>query len=103
MERVSRSVGERLSAFMVRVRDALAAWRHRRLESRARAICPVDSLVFSPHYSNGSCPLCGWTPDGYVYSPPPLAPYDRYWGAMAGIAAVSVVMCVLVVIASTHS
>jgi hypothetical protein len=71
----------------------------RRADQRARAICPADSRAFTPQYTDGSCPLCGWVPDGYVYSKPFLAPYDRYWGALAGIAAISVIMAIVVAVA----
>lgn len=102
---------------MSRVRDALAALadavtslgrrstdtRRRRGDASARAICPTDSWAFTPLYTDGHCPLCGWTPDGYVHRTPFLTPYERYWGALGGIAALSVVMCIVVVIASAHS
>lgn len=76
-----------------------AATQRRRADGRARAICPNDAWAFTPLYTDGACPLCGWVPDGYVYSPPFLTPYERYWGGMAGIAAMSVVMCITVVVA----
>ncbi len=76
-----------------------AAWRSRRADARARAICPVNSWAFSPLYSNGRCPLCGWAPEGYAYAPPLLTPYERYWGMLAGIGAVSLVMCIAVLVA----
>jgi hypothetical protein len=82
---------------------APAARRRRRADVRARAICPVDSWTFTPLYSDGRCPLCGWKPDGYVYTPPPLTPYERYWGALGGIVATSVAMCIVVVLAYTHA
>lgn len=75
---------------------------HGRGDARAKAICPVDSWTFTPLYSDGHCPICGWAPEAYVYRPPLLAPYERYWGAMAGIVAVSLAMCLLVVSAYTH-
>jgi hypothetical protein len=82
-----------------RAPERLVAARQRRANARARAICPVDSWAFTPLYSNGRCPLCGWTPEGYEYAPPLLAPYERYWGALGGMVATSVVMCIVVVIA----
>ena len=75
----------------------------RRADAKARAICPVDSWAFTPLYSNGACPLCGWKPDAYVYKPPLLTPYERYWGALGGIVAVSVVMAIFVIYAYTHT
>ncbi|MHB8718228.1 MAG: hypothetical protein ACYDAC_04945 [Candidatus Dormibacteria bacterium] len=82
---------------------ALAGAVRRRGDARVRAICPTDSWAFRPLYSNGRCPICGWRPNGYTYRPPLLTPYERYWAALAGIATVSVLMGVLVVVASAHS
>ena len=81
----------------------IAAAGRRRADAHAQAICPVDSWTFTPLYTDGSCPLCGWAPDGYEYAPPLLTPYDRYWGALGGIAALSVAMCVAVAIALTKA
>lgn len=78
---------------------ALIAARRRRADARASAVCPNDSWAFAPLYTDGACPLCGWTPDGYRYATPLLTPYERFWGGMAAIAAVSVLMCVAVVVA----
>jgi hypothetical protein len=86
-----------------RIRLAVAAILHRRANARAKAICPVDSRAFTPLYTNGECPLCGWKPDAYTYRAPLFAPYDRYWGALGGIVALSAVMAIVVVIAYTHS
>jgi len=77
----------------------VAALRGRRIDRRAQAICPVDARAFTPLYTDGACPLCGWAPDGYVHTTPLLTPYDRYWGALGAIAAVSVVMAVVVLVA----
>jgi len=79
----------------------LRAMQQRRLDGRARAVCPADSWAFTPLYTDGACPLCGWQPEGYVHTPPPLTPYDRYWGAMGAIAAISAVMCAVVIVAFT--
>jgi len=85
-----------------RLRTALQGARSRRADRHAHAICPVDSWAFTPLYTGGQCPLCGWQPDGYVYAPPLLTPFERYWGAMGAIAAVSLLMLVVVVVAVTH-
>lgn len=91
-----------LAALVQRATSRTGA-RTTRGDARARAICPTDAWTFTPLYTNGSCPLCGWVPDGYVYKPPLLTPYERYWGALAGIATLSVVMCIVVILASTQS
>lgn len=96
------SIPAAVSRFGRRMLDGLRSTGRRRGDKHARAICPVDSWAFTPLYTNGACPLCGWVPDGYVYSPPLLAPYDRYWGGLAGIAATSVIMCIVVVVAFTQ-
>ena len=98
-----RSAGASLARAAGRVLDRAGGARQRRVDARARAVCPHDSWAFTPLYTDGACPLCGWVPEGYVYAPPLLTPYDRYWGALGGIAAVSVVMCVVVVVALTRA
>jgi hypothetical protein len=87
-----------VSALVARLR----ALRQRRLDGRARAVCPGDSWAFTPLYTGGACPLCGWAPEGYTHTPPPLSRYERYWGAMAAIAAASALMLVVVVVAATR-
>jgi hypothetical protein len=82
--------------------ERLVQQRRRRADARGKAICPVDSWTFTPLYTKGKCPLCGWQPEGYVYAPPFLAPYERYWGALGGILATSVLMCIVVVVAYTQ-
>jgi len=77
----------------------VTALRGRRADRRAQVICPIDKRAFTPLYTDGACPLCGWAPDGYVHATPFLTPYDRYWGAMGAIAAVSVLMGVVVLVA----
>jgi hypothetical protein len=87
-----------VKALMARLR----ALRRHRLDQRAQAVCPADAWAFTPLYTGGHCPLCGWTPDGYVHTPPPLTSYDRYWASLAAIAAVSALMLVVVVVAATR-
>lgn len=86
---------------MSRLIAMLREMRQRRADRVARAICPGDSWAFTPLYTGGHCPLCGWTPEGYVHTPPPLTRYDRYWAGMAAIAAISVLMLIVVVVAAT--
>jgi len=94
-----RSLLASLSRFGGSAAGEVAALRRRRTDRRAQAICPVDTRAFTPLYTDGACPLCGWTPEGYVHGTPLLTPYDRYWGALGAIAAVSVVMAVVVLVA----
>lgn len=85
------------------IMTALAESRRRRADAHAHAICPVDALEFTPLYTEGRCPLCGWIPEGYVYARSPLSRYERYWGAMGAIAVISLVMLLVVVFALTNS
>jgi hypothetical protein len=93
---------ERLAQAGRAAAGAVAAARRRRADRNAQAICPTDSWAFTPLYTDGVCPLCGWAPQGYTHVAPPLTRYERYWGAMAAIAAVSVMMCAAVVVAATR-
>ena len=75
---------------------ALVAAPARRADARARAICPVDDWSFTPLYTDGACPLCGWEPPGYSFRPPLLHKLDWYWATMLAIIGVSAVMLVAV-------
>jgi len=88
---------KRAESLLAAIAGMLAAARRRHLDARSRAICPVDDLEFTPLYSDGHCPLCGWVPDGYDYARPVLSGYDRHWGALGAIAALSVAMLLVVV------
>ena len=93
----------RASLALPDIGGALAAARQRYADAQARAICPVDNLEFTPLYTDGHCPLCGWTPDGYHLARPPLSHYDRFWGALGAIAALSVVMLLVVLFVQSSS
>jgi hypothetical protein len=99
MEAAVQAVQRAARGFAARIVVA----RRRSADARAQAICPTDSWAFTPLYTDGACPLCGWAPEGYVHTPPPLTPYVRYWSAMGWIAALSVVMCVIVVFTVSHT
>jgi hypothetical protein len=32
--------------------------------------CPTDDWAFPPRYTGGRCPICGWVPEGWSWSPP---------------------------------
>lgn len=68
----------------------------RHADARARAICPVDDWAFTPLYTDGACPLCGWEPPGYVLRPPLMYRLEWYWVGMLGIVVVSAVMLIAV-------
>ena len=71
----------------------------RRQPPEKRAWCPVDDWAFSPRYTDGVCPLCGWRPEGTRAEAPWLATIDWFWPAVGALLVVSVLMGVLVVIA----
>ena len=75
---------------------SLHAWHAEHVNARAHAICPVDDWTFTPLYTDGSCPLCGWQPPGYKLRTPALSRFDWYLAALVGIAAVSAIMLVTV-------
>jgi len=63
------------------------------------AHCPVDDWDFRPRYTDGCCPLCGWQVPGVRVSPPLAARVDWFWPMVGLLAAISVTMLVLVVVA----
>ncbi len=74
----------------------LDAWRQGLVAGDVKAICPSDSWVFRPRYTDGRCPLCGWEPPGAVVRLPLSRRVDRFgWMAIA-LLLVSVLMALLV-------
>ena len=71
----------------------------RRAHPDLRAICPNDRFDFSPRYTDGVCPLCGWHPEEVDTTPPLIARIDRFWIAVGALVVTSIVMGVLVVLA----
>jgi hypothetical protein len=68
-------------------------------EPERRAWCPLDDWTFSPRYTHGVCPLCGWRPEGTLAEPPLFTRIDWFWPSIGLLLVVSVIMGVLVVIA----
>lgn len=66
-----------------------------------QAVCPVDDWAFTPRYTEGRCPLCGWEAPAGVE--PTRGGDDWFWAGMAILVAVSVAMGVLVVLAYVRS
>ncbi len=61
--------------------------------------CPNDDLEFRPYFTEGMCPLCGWS------VPTPVArPWthtaDWVWLTFAALVLASVVMIIVVLVAS---
>ncbi len=67
-----------------------------------RVVCPADDLEFTPIYTEGVCPLCGWKPEDLEVELPLAIRLDRFWLAVAIWGAASILMLVLVVIAYTR-
>lgn len=75
---------------------AVLTLRRRHADARARAICPVDAWAFTPLYTEGTCPLCGWAPPGYRLRPPLMSRLDWYWMGMIALFVASAVMLAFV-------
>jgi hypothetical protein len=61
--------------------------------------CPTDRWTFTPRYTDGVCPLCGWAPEGVEYKAPFAARTDWFVPSLVFTGLVSILMGVLVVIA----
>jgi len=98
-QRASASAGgfmHAVTAGLSKLATAPGSLLTRRADSRARAICPVDDWAFTPLYTDGTCPLCGWEPPGYGHRTPAFSRLDWYWAAMLGIVVVSAIMLIAV-------
>ena len=71
-------------------------------DSTATLTCPNDNWTFTPKYTDGVCPLCGWKPSDLEFSPPFAARVDWFWPSMIFMLVASVAMGVLVVLAYGH-
>jgi hypothetical protein len=71
-------------------------------EKAAKATCPNDRWTFTPRYTEGVCPLCGWKPEGIEYKAPLAARTDWFIPSIVFMVLVSVLMGVLVVLAYNH-
>jgi hypothetical protein len=80
---------------------AHAGGRFRR-HAEPQAICPIDDWAFTPRYTEGRCPLCGWQAPG-AEELAARAGRDWFWPAIAVLLVVSVVMGVLVVLTYLRS
>jgi len=75
---------------------APAEGRFRR-HAEPQAICPVDDWAFTPRYTEGRCPLCGWEAPG-TGELAARTGRDWFWPAIVVLLVVSVVMGILVVL-----
>ena len=62
------------------------------------AHCPVDDWDFSPNFTDGHCPLCGYRPPGDLPTPQTRR-IDWFWPLAGAMLSISVLMAVLVVVA----
>ena len=83
-----------MSTVRERVRAFVAAAGRRPDEQRAT--CPNDDLTFTPRYTDGVCPLCGWRPEGIDVRPPLTARTDWFTASLALMLVVSIAMGILV-------
>ena len=68
-----------------------------------KAHCPIDDWDFEPRFTDGRCPLCGWTPPGAPIEAPRVTRIDWFWPMVALVTVVSVVMGVLVLVAYSRA
>ncbi|HVW34657.1 MAG TPA: hypothetical protein VHL53_19145 [Acidimicrobiia bacterium] len=60
------------------------------------AHCEFDDWTFSPRYTDGVCPLCGWRPAGAAEEPPLIERLDWFMLMLAAVVIASIVMGILV-------
>jgi hypothetical protein len=61
-----------------------------------RVRCEFDDWEFSPRFTDGVCPLCGWRPEGIVEEPPLVERMDWFMVMLVAVVMVSIVMGILV-------
>jgi hypothetical protein len=80
------------------VRPAKAVDRTR---APVRAYCELDKWSFDPRYTEGRCPICGWTPPGAPSAPAWLVVARKFEWEITGLVMLLVVLVILgVVVAS---
>ena len=60
-----------------------------------RAYCELDKWSFDPRYTEGRCPICGWTPPGAPSAPAWLAVARKFEWELAGLVLLLVVLVIL--------
>ncbi|TMD94740.1 MAG: hypothetical protein E6I72_12035 [Chloroflexi bacterium] len=58
-------------------------------------MCDTDGWSFDPRYTQGRCPICGWTPEGAPDAPRWLALANRLDWQMVGLWALVDVLVLL--------
>jgi len=64
-----------------------------------RSTCPVDDWTFTPRYTDGVCPLCGYQPPGVDAGNGWPGPIDWFWPILGTLVVASLAMAVLVIVA----
>ena len=77
------------------------AGRRFRRRGEAQAVCPVDDWTFTPRYTDGRCPLCGW--EAPTTGEATVGGGDWFWAGMLILLTVSVAMGILVVLTYLRS
>jgi len=75
-------------------RRPLAAGTAARRKS-GRAYCELDRWSFDPRYTDGRCPICGWTPPGAQSAPFWLVMARKFEWELAGLVLLTVVLFVI--------
>ena len=66
-----------------------------RSRANARAYCELDKWSFDPRYTEGRCPICGWTPPGAPSAPAWLAVARKFEWELTGLVLLLVVLVIL--------
>lgn len=74
------------------VRPAKAVSRPR---GPAHAYCELDKWSFDPRYTDGHCPICGWTPPGAPTAPAWLAAARKFEWELTGLILLLIVLVIL--------
>jgi hypothetical protein len=62
-----------------------------------RVHCEFDDWDFSPRFTDGVCPLCGWRPEGIVEQAPLIERMDWFMVMLVVVVIASIVMGILVI------
>jgi hypothetical protein len=66
-----------------------------RSRAPVRAYCELDKWSFDPRYTDGRCPICGWTPPGVPSAPAWLAVARKLEWELTGLVLLLVVLVIL--------
>jgi hypothetical protein len=57
-----------------------------------KAYCELDDWTFDPRYTDGKCPICGWTPENSPVAPLWLTWFRRVEWDLVGLFALFVLL-----------